>query len=90
VTIDYVRGVGQQQFVLQQNGAALTGEQKGEIFSATLKGKVDADHAMLMSVMAANGYQVPFTFTGVVAGNKFSGDVRMGEYGAATFTATKA
>jgi hypothetical protein len=26
----------------------------------------------------------------VVAGDRFSGDVKMGEYGAATFTATKA
>jgi uncharacterized pyridoxal phosphate-dependent enzyme len=90
VTIDYVRGVGEQQFVLQQDGATLSGEQKGEIFNATLHGKVDADHTRLTSVMETNGYQVPFVFTGVVSGNKFSGDVKMGEYGAATFTATKA
>ena len=49
-----------------------------------------ADHVTLKSVMAANGYQVPFTFTGVVAGDHFSGDVKLGEYGAATFAATKA
>ena len=45
---------------------------------------------MLTSVMPANGYEVSFTFTGVVTGNNFSGDVKLGEYGAATFTATKA
>jgi hypothetical protein len=33
---------------------------------------------------------VPYTFTGVVSGNTLSGDVRMGEYGVATFTAAKA
>jgi uncharacterized pyridoxal phosphate-dependent enzyme len=90
VTINYVRGVGEQQFILQQDGNTLSGEQKGEIFNADFHGKVDADHVMLKSVMAANGYQVPFTFSGVVAGNHFSGDVKLGEYGAATFTATKA
>jgi uncharacterized pyridoxal phosphate-dependent enzyme len=90
VTVNYVRGVGEQQFILQQDGSTLSGEQKGEIFNAVFQGKVDADHVMLKSVMAANGYQVPFTFTGVVAGNHFSGDVKLGEYGAATFTATKA
>jgi uncharacterized pyridoxal phosphate-dependent enzyme len=89
VAIQYVRGVGQQQFVLQQEGNQLTGEQKGEIFHAECKGKVDADHVTLTSRMAANGYEVPFVFTGVVAGDRFSGDVKMGEYGAATFTATK-
>lgn len=90
VTIQYVKGVGKQTFVLQQDGGALTGEQKGELFNATFKGKVDADHVTLSSVMRANGYQVPYNFSGVVAGNTMSGDVKMGEYGPATFTATKA
>jgi hypothetical protein len=31
VTINYVRGIGQQQFLLQQTGTAISGEQKGEI-----------------------------------------------------------
>jgi hypothetical protein len=90
VSIQYTRGVGEQQFILQQDGTKLSGEQKGEIFNATFQGKVDADHVTLTSMMAANGYEVPFIFTGVVAGNQFTGDVKLGEYGAATFTATKA
>ena len=90
VSIKYVRGVGEQQFILQQDGTKLSGEQKGEIFQATFQGKVDADHVTLTSMMAANGYEVPFIFTGVVSGNQLTGDVKLGEYGAATFTATKA
>jgi uncharacterized pyridoxal phosphate-dependent enzyme len=90
VTINYVRGVGEQQFILKQDGDKLSGDQKGEIFNATLAGKVTADHAVLTSVMPANGYQIDFTFTGVVTGNRFAGDVKLGEYGPATFTATKA
>jgi uncharacterized pyridoxal phosphate-dependent enzyme len=90
VAIQYARGVGEQQFVLQQDGTKVAGDQKGEIFNATFEGKVEANHVTLHSVMATNGYQVPFTFTGVVEGNRYTGDVKMGEYGAATFTATKA
>ncbi len=91
VTIDYMRGVGKQQFVLEQNGAALTGEQKGELYSAKVEGKVDADHVLLTSHMSMPGDQgVPFTFTGVLANGKIAGDVKLGEYGAATFTAVKA
>ena len=63
---------------------------KGEIFQATFEGKVDANHVTLTSTMPANGYEVHFVFTGVVTGNQFTGDVKLGEYGAATFTATKA
>jgi uncharacterized pyridoxal phosphate-dependent enzyme len=88
--IQYARGVGEQQFILQQDGNRLSGDQKGEIFHATFDGKVDADHVTLTSVMPANGYEVHFVFSGVVSGNNFSGDVNMGEYGPATFTATRA
>ena len=90
VTIQYRLGTGHQHFVLQQDGTAVTGQQNGEVFNAKLQGKVQADHAMLHSTMQANGQQVPFTFTGVVSGGTFSGDVNMGEYGKATFSATKA
>jgi uncharacterized pyridoxal phosphate-dependent enzyme len=90
VLIHYVRGVGEQQFILQQDGDKLSGEQKGEIFNTVFQGKVDADHATLTSVMPANGYQVNFVFTGVVTGDHFSGDVKLGEYGPATFSATRA
>ncbi len=90
VTIHYVRGEGKQTFILKQDGKTLSGEQKGEIFNANLKGSVEADHVKLTSVMPANGYQIHFAFTGVMSGNQLTGDVRLGEYGPATFTATKA
>lgn len=89
VTIHYERGVGHQQFVLEQSDTSLSGDQKGEIFHAALHGTVEADHVTLSSMMKQNGSQVPFNFTGVAAGGTFSGAVKMGEYGAATFTATK-
>ena len=90
VAIHYIRGVGEQQFLLKQEGDKLSGEQKGEIFKADFTGKVTADHVTLSSVMPANGYEVNYVFTGVVTGDRFSGDVKLGEYGAATFTASRA
>jgi D-glucosaminate-6-phosphate ammonia-lyase len=90
VTIKYVRGVGHQSFTLTQNGDAITGQQKGELFDAPLQGKVQANHVVLSSTIHPYGYQVPYNFTGVVSGDTITGDVRMGEYGPATFTATKA
>ncbi len=90
VTIQYVRGVGEQRFTLKQEGDKVSGEQKGEIFNAALEGKVTADHVVLTSVMPANGYQIDYTFTGVVTGDRLAGNVKLGEYGPATFTAVKA
>ena len=90
VTIDYSVGTGRQQLTLQQDGSAITGKQAGEIFSADLRGKVQGDHVELRSSMAANGSTINFTFSGIVSGNTYSGDVNLGEYGMAKFTATKA
>jgi uncharacterized pyridoxal phosphate-dependent enzyme len=90
VTINYIRGVGKQQFVLKQDGSTLTGDQKGEVFNSTFQGDVNGDHVSLSSIMRVPGYQVPYNFTGVVSGNTMSGDVKMGEYWNATFTAVKA
>jgi hypothetical protein len=91
VTIQYIRGVGKQQFVLEQKDNTVTGEQLGEIYKAQLQGKVEADHVTLTSAMSVPGQQrVPYIFTGVLSGGTLSGNVKLGEYGAATFTAFKA
>ena len=90
VTIDYSVGVGHQQLTLQQDGGSIMGKQAGELFSADLRGKVQGDHVELRSSMPANGSTINFTFSGTVAGNGYSGDVNLGEYGTAKFTAVKA
>lgn len=89
VTINYVSGIGKQRFTLQQEGSLLSGNQRGELFDATLRGNVEADHVTLTSVMRPNGYYVPFLFTGVVAGKTLSGEVKLGEYGTGTFAAVR-
>jgi seryl-tRNA(Sec) selenium transferase len=90
VSISYVRGVGQQRFILQQSDDVLFGELKGEIFNASLRGKVAADHVTLTSLMRPNSSYIQSNFAGVVSGDSFSGCVKMGEYGDATFMATRA
>ncbi len=90
VTIHYDVGTGQQQLILTQSGTAVTGRQAGEVFSAEMRGKVQGDRVELRSSMPANGSTINFTFLGTVSGNTYSGDVTLGEYGAAKFTASRA
>lgn len=90
VTIHYTCGTGEQVFVLQQNGNALTGEHKGEIYEADLQGSIHGDQLILRSNMPVPGNAIHWTFEGSVRGNTASGNVNMGEYGPATWTATKA
>lgn len=90
VTIQYLRGVGKQRFTLEQAGANITGDQKGEIFSAKLSGKAVADQVSVTSAMPANGSMIGWNFSGPLSGNTWSGSVKMGEYGEGTFSATRA
>jgi uncharacterized pyridoxal phosphate-dependent enzyme len=90
VRIQYRRGIGVQRFQLTQNGAAVSGTQQGEIFQTGIHGTVQGDHAVLTGTMAASGNDIQFVFSGTVSGDSFSGDVKLGEYGIATFQATRA
>ena len=89
VTIKYIRGTGEQQLTLQQQGDKLTGTQQGEIYKADVKGFVQADHIELTSDMVVPGNSIFWTFRGVVSGNNANGTVHMGEYGDANWTAIK-
>lgn len=90
VTIQYQRGQGEQHFILKQDGNAVTGDQKGELYNATLQGTVHGDQIKLHSYMPVAGFGIQWTFEGTVRGSTASGKVDMGEFGPATWTAVKA
>jgi uncharacterized pyridoxal phosphate-dependent enzyme len=90
VTIQYTCGAGEQHFTLKQDGDTVTGDHKGEIYNATLKGTVRGDQIKLQSAMPVGGNAIRWTFEGSVRGSSMSGTANMGEYGPATFTAVRA
>jgi hypothetical protein len=89
-TIHYLRGTGDQHFVLKQDGNNVTGEHHGEIYNATFQGTVHADQIALSSVLPVTGYPITCHFKGKVDGNNMSGTLDMGEYGEVTWEAIRA
>jgi seryl-tRNA(Sec) selenium transferase len=89
VAIQYERGVGDQQFTLQQSGNELTGTQQGELYSAPLTGVIHSGQIELRSVMAVPGNFIEWTFQGAAQGNKMAGTVDLGEYGKAAWEAIR-
>jgi uncharacterized pyridoxal phosphate-dependent enzyme len=89
VSIHYSRGMGEQHFTIEQSGNNLTGQQQGELYKADLKGIIHADQVELRSEMAVSGNSIPWTFKGTVQGNRITGTVHLGEYGDATWQATR-
>ena len=89
VSIQYSRGIGEQHFTLDQSGNDLTGTQHGELYEAKMKGKIHASQIELHSVMVVSGNVIPWTFKGEVRDNSIAGTVHLGEYGDATWQATR-
>jgi uncharacterized pyridoxal phosphate-dependent enzyme len=89
VSIQYLRGQGEQKFTIEQSGGTVSGMQHGELYSGKLQGRVRGDMVELHTVMEVPGNAIRWTFTGTAHGNSMSGSANMGEYGPATWTATK-
>lgn len=90
VQIHYLRGLGEQQFLLEQNGNQITGEHHGEIYNAQFQGAIHGDQIELHSVMPVAGNPLRCNFKGTVEGNSMNGTLNMGEYGNATWSAIRA
>ena len=88
-TIKYERGVGEQQFTLQQNGGELTGAQKGEIYQGAVTGLVRGSTVEMRSRMSVPGSTIDWRFKGTASGNAMSGTVDLGEYGIVPWTAVR-
>lgn len=90
VTIHYLRGTGEQRFMLKQEGNEVTGEHHGELYNATFRGSVHADQIALTSTLPVIGYPITCNFKGTAQGNTMSGKLTMGEYGEVSWDAVRA
>jgi seryl-tRNA(Sec) selenium transferase len=88
VRIEYAAGVSTHRFDLRQRGADLDGTHQGDFVSRDLRGTIDGDAVRVRSSWE-HGDSLNYTFTGKAAGDEMSGDVSLGEYLDARFTAKR-
>jgi uncharacterized pyridoxal phosphate-dependent enzyme len=89
VTVTYLRGTGHQRFLLEQENAMLSGVHQGAIYQGNLKGEVAANQVTLHSTLPVGGNEIHYSFSGIVDGDNMSGEVTLGEYGKARWSATR-
>lgn len=91
VHIVYAAATSRHSLTLQQQGGRVQGVHQGDFVSRELTGTVNDDSVMLRSSLAERevGNALTFTFTGKVAGDTLSGELDMGEYLKAKWTARK-
>jgi len=91
VQIEYRAGVGLHTLSLHQQGGRIQGIHRGEFVARDLSGVIDGDRVQLQSRLPerAIGNALSFTFTGKVVGETMSGELNMGEYLKAQWSARR-
>ena len=89
VTVQFTRGTANHLLFLEAEGATVAGTHVGTVKQGSLKGAMDGDRVELSSVIPFEGSRLGYKFTGVLKGDTMEGDIDLGEYPAATFTARR-
>lgn len=89
VTVQYEAGAAKHQLHLTSKGGKVSGSHIGWAYQGDLKGSVDGAKVMLQSAMPVGGQTLTFSFSGDVAGDTMSGEVKLGEYGRAKWMARR-
>ena len=89
VEIDYTLSPASHQFFLEQDGAELTGRHEGDQTGGDISGWVEGDRVSLRSRHRWEGASFGFQFEGVVHNDRMEGEVDLGEYFSAKWTARR-
>lgn len=89
VDIEFYSSRSQHTFFIEQDGNWIQGSHKGDFTMRDMAGILDGDQVKLSSTERLPGDNVPFIFYGTVANDKMSGQIYMGEYINARFTAAR-
>lgn len=77
------------EFNIEQDGNWIGGTHKGDLDIRDMVGTVEGDKVTLRSSKPIIGNSLSFIFSGTVQGDTMSGDIHMGEYRTAKFTAKR-
>lgn len=88
-TLEFTRGSAVHTLVFEQTGNKIVGTHRGEFVSGDLMGSIHANEIKFHTAQRIQGQTLEYTFTGTVNGDKISGDLNMGEYGPAKWSADR-
>jgi L-seryl-tRNA(Ser) seleniumtransferase len=89
VELQYVAGSAQHKLFLTPKGNQVTGTHFGWAHDGELRGTIDGERVELESTLPVGGQRLRYSFHGKAAGDTMSGEVELGEYGSARWTARR-
>lgn len=87
--IEYAAGSSRHKLVLTAKNNHIEGRHSGWAYQGDLRGSIDGARVELRSSLPAEGTRLSYTFTGTVDGDRISGELHLGEYGRARWTARR-
>lgn len=87
--IAFKLGSARHTFYLDPKGNQISGQYSGRLIKGPLKGHVDGNKVEFSSGGRIEGQTLHYTYTGTFDGKQMSGTVDLGEYGKASFKATR-
>jgi L-seryl-tRNA(Ser) seleniumtransferase len=87
--LNFDRGQARHTLFLEQSGERLLGTHHGEFLSGDLRGTVHGDRVRFRSSHRYEGTSISYGFEAALSGGVLSGEVDLGEYGKAKFTARR-
>jgi uncharacterized pyridoxal phosphate-dependent enzyme len=89
VDVKFFSSTIKHSFSIQQDGNWVNGSHKRQFDERSLGGTIEGNQIKLSSTISKPGDQITFYFSGNLNGDSISGDIHMGEYRTAKFTAIR-
>jgi D-glucosaminate-6-phosphate ammonia-lyase len=89
VFVKFFNSSSEHQFNLSQDGNWINGTHKGDLSLLDLDGTIEGDQVKFRSSTSIIGDHITYIFSGKITGDSMAGDIHLGEYRTATFTAKR-
>lgn len=89
VDVTFTMGSARHRVMFEQKAGHLTGLHEGETVNGKLMGELHANQIRFRSAQRLEGNVLSYDFKGTVQGDTMSGEVALGEYGKAQWTAKR-
>jgi len=89
LTVSFFSSTSKHSFYLEQDGNWLQGMHHGDFSEQELSGTVDGNLVKIRSVARRPGDHITYLFSGNAEGESIKGNIYLGEYRTATFTAVR-
>ncbi len=89
VHMKYAAGSDDHTFQLNQSGNRIAGMHTGSFVARKIEGEIHGADIVLRSAYREKGVRLSFEFSGKATASSMNGTVQMGEYGKATWQATR-